>query len=303
MKKILILVFTTFLIFSCSENKDILEKKEISTWKTEISKQEIIPDEIFISSEENQKNKKEALECMKKIDIKKEFDWEWINQAFKYNWECYYFDISLNYWMISELYTTSKNWEKQYKFTENWQKEKNLKYFVTKINNYKNPYFKWCTQDKIDLQINILDTFDDIFKENNIVPPRIIYTEDELYNSWYFSFWTWKHKKEDWEKILVKNKENLENYKNFLNNFYKYKNSQDYEEISKTFKNTKNFILKKYLEWLKNIPEWEPKCYFFYDENWNFDKEMEKIWINKIKKYYIYDLEKIFKRKKELEKN
>lgn len=239
---------------------------------------------------------------MKKIDIKKEFFWEWINQAFKYNWECYYFDISLNYWMISKLYTTSKNWEKQYDFTENWQKEKNLKYFVTKINNYKKPYFKWCTQDKIDLQINILDTFDDIFKENNIFPPRIIYTEDELYNSWYFSFWIWNYKKEEWEKILTENKENLENYKNFLNNFYKYKNSQDYEEISKTFENAKNFILKKYLEWLKNIPEWESKCYFFYDEKWNFDKEMEKIWINKIEKYYIYDLEKILKIKKELEK-
>lgn len=298
MRKVFLLFFVLFFIFSCSQ-KNIENSKISLTWQ--IEKQEIISDETFINSEENKKNKADALECMEKFNIKKEFDWLWINQAFRYNWQCYYFNFYLtSRTFLDKIYTTSENWKKQYNFTENWKIEKNLKYFLAKINDFENPYFSWCRQDKIDIKINILDTFDDILKENNIIPPRIIYTEDELYNSKYFSFGTSFYTKEEWNKWLEENKEDLEKYKNFLNYYFKYKNSPDYPEINKTFEKTKQFILKKYLEWLEKIPEDEPKCYFFFDKNWNYDKEIEKLSLEE--KYFIYDLEKIKQRKKELEK-
>lgn len=288
MKKISLLIGGVSLLFSCSLKQEEILNEENSFWnviyENKNNEKNILSDEEFLNSEENKENKRKALECMEKIKGK-DLDYNWLFQAFEYDWNCYYFLYNWNFNVISHLYTTSEK-RKDYL---------GLNYLVSKVNNYDNDYFKECIHDRVFIEINILDNFDDIFKENNIFPPRIIYSNEEVFNSEYFLF---LNKDANFEY----NEKDLTNYKNLLNNFYKYKKSDYYFEISNTFEKVKNIILEKYIKWLIDISEGEPKCYFFYDYDWNYDSDLEKIWFNDDEKFYIYDLEDLLKRKEELEK-
>ena len=187
MKKIAFLLICSLFLFSCEYSTKNPEKvKEIK------NSEKIENDEDFLNSEENIKNKTNAEICLSKLKNQPWFEkiyWNsWNNfiiQAFKdkNSSECYF----LTFWWNFVFLSLSK--------LEN--KEKKLNYigdfltnFTEKLDDSENYYFKECTQDKETLEVNILNWFDNIFLENNINPPRIIYTEDEHYIYKYFSIVT-----------------------------------------------------------------------------------------------------------------
>ena len=278
MKKIAFLLICSLFLFSCEYStrnpKKVEENKKIETNSGEIKN-----DEDFLNSEENIKNKTNAEICLSKLKNQPLFEkiyWNsWNNfiiQAFKdkNSSECYFLTFWWNF--VSPSLSKLENKEKKLNYIGDF-----LTNFTEKLDDSKNYYFKECTQDKETLEVNILNWFDNIFLENNINPPRIIYTKEDLNNEKYFYYDFW-----NWEKTDFKD---LKWFDNYLNYYFKYKNSTDYPEIKSFFEKINKIKLEKFLEWYKKMNF--SRCYFFTLDN---EPEIQK---TKNLNSENYDLEKI----------